>query len=178
MRPLSEAPASQTGRSFLSWRPVSLCPRDSSMKNGFVALPLAALTLAPGVSAAEPTIGKSIGMKHPAFHYPPTKRMDLVEEQFGVKVADPYRWLEHDVRQDNEVRAWLAAENTMTQTYLQTLPGRNILRKRMAALLAHDRYGTPRQAGSHAFYTHKTGWQNQSPHPVSEGMSGETRLLL
>src|SRR3546814_690555 len=118
------------------------------MKKGFVALPLAALTLAPGVSAAEPTIGKSIGMKHPAFHYPPTKRMDLVEEQFGVKVADPYRWLENDVRQDNEVRAWIDAENAVTQTYLQTLPGRNILRKRMAALLDHDRYGTPRKAGS------------------------------
>src|SRR3546814_11666972 len=87
-------------------------------------------------------------MKHPAFHDPPTKRMDLVEEQFGVKVADPYRWLENDVRQDNEVRAWIDAENAVTQTYLQTLPGRNILRKRMAALLDHDRYGTPRKAGS------------------------------
>src|SRR3546814_15939307 len=78
-------------------------------------------------SDREPTIGKSIGMKYPAFHYTPTKRMDLVEEQFGVKVADTYRWLENDVRQDNEVRAWIDAENAVTQNDLQTLPGRNRL---------------------------------------------------
>src|SRR3546814_14576388 len=48
----------------------------------------------------------------------------------------------------------------------------------MAALLDHDRYGTPRKAGSHYFYTHNTGLQNQSPLYVREGLSGEPRLLL
>ena len=32
--------------------------------------------------------------------YPETRRVDQVEEQFGIKVADPYRWLENDVRND------------------------------------------------------------------------------
>src|SRR3546814_14930944 len=48
----------------------------------------------------------------------------------------------------------------------------------MAALLDHDRYGTPRKAGSRYFYTHNTGLQNQSPLYVREGLSGEPRLLL
>src|SRR3546814_6467560 len=90
--------------------------------------------------------------------------MDLVEEQFDVKVADPYRWLESDVRQDNEVRAWIEAENAVTQTYLQTLPGRNILRKHITALLAHHRYGTPRNTGNHSSSTHNNGFQNQPQH--------------
>src|SRR3546814_7802884 len=48
----------------------------------------------------------------------------------------------------------------------------------MAALLDHDRYGTPRKAGSRYFYTHNTGLQNQSPLYVREGLSGEPSLLL
>src|SRR3546814_19218391 len=97
--------------------------------------------------------------------------MDLVEEQFGVKVADPYRWLENDVRQDNEVRAWIDAEHAVTQTYLQTLPGRNLLRKRMAALQAHDSHGTPRHTGSRSLNPPNTGCQNQSPLFCPDGMS-------
>src|SRR3546814_9291178 len=50
--------------------------------------------------------------------------------------------------------------------------------QRMAALLDHDRYETPRKAGSRYFYTHNTGLQNQSPLYVREGLSGEPRLLL
>src|SRR4051794_30363391 len=50
--------------------------------------------------------------------YPPTKRVDLVETQFGVKVADPYRWLESDVRSDADVRAWVDQQNAVTNAFL------------------------------------------------------------
>ncbi len=43
--------------------------------------------------------------------YPETRRVDVADEQFGIKVADPYRWLENDVRNDKEVAAWVDAEN-------------------------------------------------------------------
>ena len=46
--------------------------------------------------------------------YPDTKRVDVIETQFGVPVADPYRWLENDVRNDPDVAAWVAAENQVT----------------------------------------------------------------
>jgi prolyl oligopeptidase len=38
--------------------------------------------------------------------YPQTRKTDLVENEFGTPVADPYRWLENDVRNDPEVASW------------------------------------------------------------------------
>src|SRR5689334_188988 len=61
----------------------------------------------------------------PAITYPQTKTVDLVETQFGVPVADPYRWLENDVRNDPEVANWVEAENQVTNRFLQTLPLRD-----------------------------------------------------
>jgi hypothetical protein len=54
--------------------------------------------------------------------YPETKRTDLVEEQHGVKVPDPYRWLENDVRTDPEVRAWVDKQSKLTEDYLKSIP--------------------------------------------------------
>jgi prolyl oligopeptidase len=110
--------------------------------------------------------------------YPATRRLDLVETQFGVPVADPYRWLENDVRADKDVQAWVEAENDATFRYLKELPGREVLRSRMAQLYSYERYGTPRKAGQHYFYTRNSGLQNQSPLYVREGLQGKQRLLL
>ena len=54
--------------------------------------------------------------------YPKTRRVDHVDTYFGVKVADPYRWLEDDVRHDSEVADWVAAENKVTARYLAVDP--------------------------------------------------------
>ncbi|MBN8830792.1 MAG: S9 family peptidase [Sphingomonadales bacterium] len=110
--------------------------------------------------------------------YPATRKVDIVETQFGVKVADPYRWLENDVRVDADVRAWVEAENQATFAYLKTLPGRDLLRERLARLYDYERYGTPRKTGGRYFYTRNSGLQNQSPLYVREGLQGEPRLLL
>ena len=56
--------------------------------------------------------------------YPDTRRDDIVETMFGEKIADPYRWLESDVRSDKEVADWVERQNKVTHTYLETLPER------------------------------------------------------
>lgn len=117
-------------------------------------------------------------MKEATLSYPQTRRLDLVEDHFGVKVLDPYRWLENDVRQDAAVRDWVTAENAVTQDYLKTLPGRDILKKRMATLYDYGRYSTPTKAGGRYFYTFNTGLQNQSPLFVRDGLKGAQRMLL
>src|SRR5688572_20879954 len=148
------------------------------MKKSAFALPLAAIALSPASAASDAPAG--IGTTSTAIRptYPETWRLDLVEEHFGVKVPYPYRWLENDVRQDQAVRDWVTSQNQLTNAYLATLPGRDLLKKRMEALLDHDRYGTPRKAGQRYFYTWNSGLQNQSPLYVREGLSGEQRLLL
>ena len=54
----------------------------------------------------------------PGLQYPDTRQQDLVETQFGEAIADPYRWLENDVRSDKEVADWVERQNAVTQAYL------------------------------------------------------------
>src|SRR3546814_4505953 len=79
-------------------------------------LALALLMTAPAMAqGAETSVAAAPA---PALTYPDTARGDTVDTQFGVDVADPYRWLEDDVRVNPEVAAWVAAENQVTDAYL------------------------------------------------------------
>ena len=131
-----------------------------------------------GTALADPVIDDSkeglafVQPTHPAVTYPQAKRGDTVDTQFGVAVADPYRWLENDVRTDAEVAAWVAAENQATNAVLDTLPLRDTFKKRMTALYDYERFGVPRKRGGQYFYTHNTGLQNQSVLFVRDGLDG------
>ena len=111
-------------------------------------------------------------------NYPKTATVPVVETQFGVPVADPYRWLEADVRTDAKVRDWVTAENNVTQAYLAKLPGRDVFASRMRALYDYERISTPHKAGTRYFYTRNAGLQNQSSLWVHDGLNGAPRLLL
>ena len=89
--------------------------------------------------------------------YPETKKLDLVEDHFGMKVADPYRWLEDDVRVNKDVAAWVAAQNKVSDAYLDTLPGRDALKAKMQKLYDYERFGIPRKAGKSYFFTKLNG---------------------
>lgn len=137
----------------------------------FVAACLLATTAASAqmkVTAVSPT----------ALAYPNTDRQDVVEDHFGIKVADPYRWLENDVRQDQKVREWVTAQNNVTQAYLATLPARDLFKARIKALFDYERFGVPQKKGSRYFYQHNSGLQNQSPLYVRETLDGPARLLI
>ncbi|MDG2003080.1 MAG: prolyl oligopeptidase family serine peptidase [Novosphingobium sp.] len=110
--------------------------------------------------------------------YPDTRRGDVVEAHFGEEIADPYRWLESDVREAPEVAAWVEAQNKVTQAYLEGLPKRAWFEKKIADLLDHERFGVPLKAGRHYFYTRNTGLQNQAQLFVRKGLRGKSRLLL
>lgn len=110
--------------------------------------------------------------------YPETRTGDVVETLFGEDIADPYRWLETDVRNDAEVAAWVEKQSAFTDTYLKALPGNEWFRVRIGALLDYERFGIPRKAGEYYFYTRNTGLQNQSPLYVRHGLDAEPRLLL
>ena len=61
--------------------------------------------------------------------YPETKKGDVVDDYFGTKVVDPYRWMES--LDSPEVAAWVAAQNEVTEKYLSRLPLRPaVLRER------------------------------------------------
>jgi len=110
--------------------------------------------------------------------YPATSKVDLVEEQFGEKVADPYRWLENDVRTDKAVADWVGQQNAVTQAYLATLPQRGWFGQRIKALMDYERFGLPQKAGQFYFYSRNSGLQNQSQLFVRKGLQGAPRLLI
>lgn len=93
--------------------------------------------------------------------YPVTPTSDQVDDFFGTKVADPYRWLE-DV-DAAETAKWVGAQNQVTFDFLATLPKREAIKQRLLELLNYPRYSLPRKMGGRYFYTFNTGLQNQSP---------------
>jgi prolyl oligopeptidase len=110
--------------------------------------------------------------------YPKTKSVPVADEQFGVKVPDPYRWLEDDVRNSKDVANWVAAQKAVADPYLDSLPGKEPLAARMKALFSYERYSLPQKAGGRYFFTKNDGLQNQSPLYVRKGLNGKDRVLI
>lgn len=110
--------------------------------------------------------------------YPKTERIDAAESHFGVTVADPYRWLENPPGGSEAVSAWIVAQNKTTRSYLDTLPGRDILEQRIRALFEYERYTVPRKRGDRYFFTFNRGLENQPALYVRDGAFGEARLLI
>ncbi|MBJ7439770.1 MAG: S9 family peptidase [Sphingopyxis sp.] len=145
-----------------------------SRKALFAPLALVALSMTPTVLQA----AEAASAPAPTLAYPDTARGDTVDPQFGVDVADPYRWLEDDVRVNPKVADWVAAQNKVTDAYLATLPGRDTFKKRMTELYNYERFGLPTKAGTRYFYTRNDGLQPQSVLYVREGLKGEGRVLI
>lgn len=114
----------------------------------------------------------------PNITYPQTRRDPLVETLFGEDIADPYRWLEADVRHAPEVADWVGRENAVTESYLAALPQRERFAGRIRAFMDYERFGLPTKAGGRYFYTRNSGLQNQAQLFVRKGLNGEPRLLL
>jgi prolyl oligopeptidase len=110
--------------------------------------------------------------------YPATEAGATVDEQFGVKVVDPYRWLENDVRTDPRVAAWVAEENKVTDAYLATLPGRDVFKARLTQLINYERFAGPAKKGGRYFYTRNSGLQNQAVLYVRDSVNGAGRVLI
>jgi prolyl oligopeptidase len=108
--------------------------------------------------------------------YPKPRRGDQVDDYHGVKVADPYRWLEDT--DSTETHAWVEAENKVTFGYLDQIPYRPAIHERLTKLWNYERFGIPEQEGGRYFYDHNSGLQNQSVLLVAESLSAEPRVLL
>ncbi|MBA4355044.1 MAG: S9 family peptidase, partial [Novosphingobium sp.] len=110
--------------------------------------------------------------------YPATRSDGLIEQPFGERVADPFRWLEADPRKDADVSKWVTRQNALSADYLASLPGRDRFAARIRSMFDFERYGLPRKAGSRYFYSRNSGLQNQSALWVRKGVDGEQKLLL
>jgi prolyl oligopeptidase len=108
--------------------------------------------------------------------YPQPKRGDHVDDYHGVKVPDPYRWLEDT--DSAETHDWVEAENKLTFDYLERIPYRQAIRDRLTKLWNFERYTVPEKEGGRYFFQHNNGLQNQNVLLVAESLSAEPRVLL
>ncbi len=92
--------------------------------------------------------------------YPPSKKVEQVDDYHGVKVADPYRWLED--ADAPETKAWVGAQNRVTFGFLESIPERARLRERLTQLWNYEKFGVPFREGDRYFFTRNDGLQNQS----------------
>lgn len=109
--------------------------------------------------AVLPTLA-SFGQNQKPIHYPETKKGETVDQYFDTAVADPYRWLEND--RSEETAAWVEAENKVTYGYLDQIPFREALKKRMEKLWNYEKIGSPSKEGNFTYYYKNDGLQNQS----------------
>lgn len=108
--------------------------------------------------------------------YPKTKTVNQVDEYFGVKVADPYRWLEDD--NSAETAAWVEAENKVTQDYISKIPFRNALKEKMMKLQNYEKMGIPFKHHGKYFFYKNNGLQNQSVLYEMDSLDGTPREVL
>jgi len=92
--------------------------------------------------------------------YPLTAKSDVVDDYFGTKVADPYRWLEDD--NSPETAAWVKAQNEVTEHYLSQIPFRNQIRERLTDIWNYPRCTPPMKRGDYYYFFKNDGLQNQS----------------
>jgi len=107
---------------------------------------------------------------------PETRRDDHADVLHGVRVPDPYRWLE-DVDSE-ETAAWTGAQDALTRSVLETIPFRDAIRERLDALSSFEATGVPKEAGGRLFFTLQVPDARQPSLCWAQEGSDEARSLV
>jgi prolyl oligopeptidase len=108
--------------------------------------------------------------------YPETKKVDTVDTYFGEQVADPYRWLENDTAK--ETGEWVKAQNDITFGYLEKIPYRETIKKRLEQVYNYERLGAPFKEGEWYYFYKNDGLQNHSVLYRKKGENGTPEVFL
>ncbi|WP_405330643.1 prolyl oligopeptidase family protein [Leeuwenhoekiella sp. LLG6367-2.1] len=108
------------------------------------------------ISACETKKEKSSDM---AVTYPTTKKVDTVDTYFGTEVPDPYRWLEDD--RSPETETWVKSENEATYGYLNKIPFKEEIKKKLENIWNYEKIGAPFKEGDYTYFYKNNGLQNQ-----------------
>ena len=108
--------------------------------------------------------------------YPDSKPGETVDTLHGIRVPDPYRWLE-DLNSD-QTAAWVKAQSSLTNSYLDAIPGRQVLKNHLTKLWNVERLGVPSFEGGSYFFSKNNGLQNQSVLYSTKSLGIEPTVLL
>ena len=108
--------------------------------------------------------------------YPVTKKVNQVDDYFGTKVADPYRWLEDD--NSAETKDWVTEENKVTNAYLSTIPFRDKVHKRLEEMWNYPKYSSPFKKGDYYYFYKNDGLQNQAVLYRQKGLDAAPEVFI
>ncbi len=114
--------------------------------------------------------------KPPLYNYPPAHTGNVIDDYHGTSVPDPYRWLEDP--QSEETIAWTAAQNKFAEAFLQELPVRASIQKRLTGLWNYPKFTAPRQRNGRYFFHKNDGLQNQAVLYVQKSLESDPELVL
>jgi prolyl oligopeptidase len=117
-----------------------------------------------------------IHVSNAQMQYPQTKKIDHIDEYHGVKVADPYRWLEDD--RSAETAEWVKAENKVTFDYLDKIPYRTMLKERIEKVFNYPKFSAPSRKNEWFYFSKNDGLQNQSVLYRQKGLDGTPEVVL
>lgn len=140
----------------------------------FLLLACAALLSACSAGSSRTTNNQADN--EPILTYPETRRSDHADTYHGVRVADPYVWLEGVGTP--EVKRWVDTQNALAQPVLEAIAEREQIRKRLTDLWNYERYDVPVKRGGHYFFLRNDGLQNQSVLYVTDTLDATARVLL
>ncbi len=112
---------------------------------------------------------------HPG-KYPAAPHSETVDVYHGTKVVDRFRPLEDP--DAPATRAWIEAENRETNVFLETIPQRGAIKRRLTELWDFEKYGPPRREGGRYFFTYNKGLQNQSVLYTSATLDGLAAVVI
>ena len=122
-----------------------------------------------------------------ALEYPPGKQVEHIDTYHGQQVADPYRWLEDDVRNSAEVSEWVKQQNQVTSSFMDNLVDRQRIKEKLSELWSYEKFGLapPRyndyfleRKGDYYFSFRNNGLQNQSALYVQKSLDEQAQLLI
>jgi len=128
-----------------------------------------------GIAAGIAVVMASMSIAQ-SLQYPAARKTEQSDTYHGVKVSDPYRWMEDD--RSEEVAQWVKAENEVTFAYLDKIPYRAQVMKRLEQVYNYPKYAQPFRRGKSYFFSKNDGLQNQSVFYVQEGLDGKPELLV
>ena len=134
---------------------------------------LAAVAVGLAVTAPQHGIAEE-----PKVKYPETRTVDHTDTYHGKSVPDPYRWLEDDVRTSADVAAWVAAQNKVTDAYLEAIPHRAAIKARITDLWNYEKIGAPAKVAGKYVFNRNDGLQNQNVLYIQDALDAEARELI
>ena len=108
--------------------------------------------------------------------YPITAKGDTVDTYFDTPVPDPYRWLENDT--SKQTSEWVKSQNDVTFSYLNNIPYRETVKKRIQTLNDYEKLGSPFREGDYYYFYKNSGLQNQSVLYRKKGENGTPEVFL